>query len=112
MSAPFSANELSAEWLTKTQREYGSLGSGEVLSFVAEPVGKGAAFLSHLQRIRLKYDSRYSDAPSTLIAKFPSTLPAVQQLAMRTGMFLPAEMAPAESPVSAIFFIPRSTSPR
>jgi hypothetical protein len=53
-----------------------------------EPVVGGTSFLSELLRIRLTYDAAEPDAPSTLIAKFPSALPAVRQLALRTGMYL------------------------
>jgi hypothetical protein len=86
-TTPFSAGELSKEWLTDALKRCGSLRSAEVSSFEAEPIGGGTSFLSQPLRIHLSYDAAPSGAPSTLIAKFPSAIPAVRQLALRTGMY-------------------------
>src|SRR4030088_424730 len=86
-TTPFSADELSAGWLTHTLKKCGSLAPAAVSSFEVEPIGGGTSFLSRPLRIHLSYEAVEPEAPSTLIAKFPSTLPAVQQLALRTGMY-------------------------
>jgi Ecdysteroid kinase-like family len=87
-TTPFSADELSAGWLTDALKRSGGLRSAEVSSFEGEPIGGGTSFLSQLLRIHLSYDALESGAPSTLIAKFPSAIPAVRQLSLRTGMYL------------------------
>jgi hypothetical protein len=88
-TTPFSADELSTGWLTDALKKCGSLACAEVSSFEVEPIGKGTSFLSELFRIHLSYDAADSGAaPSTAIAKFPSPIPAVRQLALRTGMYL------------------------
>jgi len=87
-TTPFSAGELSTEWLTNALKRCGCLQSAEVSSFELEPIGGGTSFLSQPLRIHLRFDAVEPGAPSTLIAKFPSTLPAVRQLALRTGMYL------------------------
>jgi hypothetical protein len=50
---PFSAGELSVEWLTHTLKTCGSLPSTEVSSVEAEPIDGGTGFLSQLVRIQL-----------------------------------------------------------
>jgi hypothetical protein len=87
-TTPFSAGELSTEWLTNTLKRCGCLQSAEVSSFELEPIGGGTSFLSEPLRIHLSYDAVESGDPSTLIAKLPSKLQAVRQLALRTGMYL------------------------
>jgi Ecdysteroid kinase-like family len=87
-TTPFSPAELTSAWLTHALRKCGSLRSAEVSSFGVEPIGGGSSFLSQLLRIHLSYNAVESGAPSTLVAKFPSAIPAVLQLALRTGMYL------------------------
>jgi Ecdysteroid kinase-like family len=87
-TTPLSAAELSARWLTAALKRCGSLETAEVSSFEVEPIGGGTSFLSQPLRIHLTYDAVEAAAPSTLIAKFPSEIPAVRQLALRTGMYL------------------------
>jgi Ecdysteroid kinase-like family len=87
-TTPSSPVELSRAWLTQALQRCGSLQSAEVSSFEVEPIGGGSSFLGQLLRIHLSYDAVESEAPSTLIAKFPSGIPAVHQLALRTSMYL------------------------
>lgn len=84
---PFCAEELSTEWFTEALTRCGSVRSAKVSRFEVETFGAGTGFLSQLLRIHLRYNLIEPGAPSTLIAKFPSTSPSIQELALRTGMY-------------------------
>ena len=86
-SLPQAPEELSASWLTTTLRGGGYLKEANVIGFTTEIVGQGVGFVGLLARVVLRYDRVEPEAPSTLVAKFPSPNEASRQLATLFGLY-------------------------
>lgn len=81
--------DLTPEWLTSALRGCGSLdGDASVAAFEVQQLGEGEGFLGELGRIRLTYTGGPApDAPASMIAKFPSPIPANRALGMTFGSY-------------------------
>jgi len=63
--------QIDAAWLTMALRHAGVLGSANVRGFTRKPVGNGLVADSY--RFVLDYDGDASDAPRSVVGKFPAT---------------------------------------
>jgi hypothetical protein len=72
VSIPYSAAEITPEWLTRVLREGGHIGDARVLSFGQETIGEGVGFLGELTRLTLHYDKSVPGAPASIISKMPT----------------------------------------
>lgn len=84
---PDSPDELTSEWLTSALRDCGAIGEACVTNFSVEQVGQGVGFVGHLARIGLEYDRGVSDAPASVVGKFPSQLEGARQIATLFGLY-------------------------
>ena len=85
---PSHAGELTAEWLTASLRSGGVIGpAAYVSSFESTTLGAGEGFIGDLARVTLSYDGANSDAPASLIAKFPTALAANRQMGEMFGLY-------------------------
>lgn len=81
LTIPNGPGELTPDWLTEALRAGGVISGPSVTSVEKEILGEGAGFMGQLARVKLEYDAAAPDAPSSLIAKFPSNLPENRQVA-------------------------------
>ena len=72
-AVPRTIEELTPEFLTAALREGGALSSGSVVAVEAQSIGAGAGLFGQLARLRLRYDGASDDAPTSVIAKLPTT---------------------------------------
>jgi len=79
---PANPTEITAEWLTTALRKSGAIESSRVTSFDAKVIGEGAGLFGQLAKVALTYDKAGPSAPSSLIAKFPTTAPENREVAM------------------------------
>lgn len=89
---PTLPDELSVGWLTDVLRASGGLGpDSTVASFTTEPVGEGVGMHGVLVRVNLTYhgdgDGPATDAPASLIAKFPTTVAGNRAVAMAFRLY-------------------------
>ena len=79
---PGGPGELTAEWLTASLRETGTISDGTtVTSFDSGTIGEGEGLLGQLARVKLGYEGATGGEPKTLIAKFPSEVEGNRDLA-------------------------------
>jgi len=79
---PGGPGELTAEWLTASLRETGTISGGTtVASFEAGTIGEGEGLLGQLARVKLGYEGATGNEPETLVAKFPSEVEGNRDLA-------------------------------
>lgn len=84
---PSSVDALTPEWLTEALRASGTLESGRVTSVASAPLSGGVALMSNMLRLHITYESKSSDGPESLIAKFPPTDAAVHSRGLELGFF-------------------------
>ena len=78
LQIPHSAERLTSQWLTEALASTGVITSSTVTSFNSERLGLGQGFVGPIVRLGLTYDSGEDGAPRSIIAKFPSTDPAIR----------------------------------
>ncbi len=85
---PAHAGELTAEWLTASLRSGDVIApTASVSSFESTTLGDGEGFIGDLARVTLSYDDAISDAPASLIAKFPTDVDANRQMGEMFGLY-------------------------
>ena len=80
LQIPHSAERLTSQWLTEALASTGVITSSTVTSFNSERLGLGQGFVGQIVRLGLTYDSGEDGAPQSIIAKFPSTDPAIRSM--------------------------------
>ena len=80
-TVPKGLQEITPSWLTWALHSKGA----SVTGYSSETIAEGKGFMNHVARLRLRYDGDHADLPRTLIAKLPSTDPAVRALSDRLG---------------------------
>jgi hypothetical protein len=82
IAIPRTPDDLTAEWLTAALRDTHTIKDATVTSFKVEPdIAAGAGFMGQLARVGLHYDQPEPNAPSSLIAKFPTYGPENRAIA-------------------------------
>ena len=84
---PKCVEDLSSEWLTEILHQRGIPGDVMVKAFSIEPVGDPGQS-SEVVRIRLEYGEETTEAPSSLIGKFPAKFDESRQLAVMMNTYL------------------------
>ncbi len=77
---------VDASWLTDVLRFAGSVRDATVTSFTTEVVGTGQ--MGRNVRFRLEWDGETSDAPPTVVVKFPSNDPKSRATGTAQGVYL------------------------
>ena len=77
---PYSAAEITPEWLTHTLRKGGHIGDARVLSIDRQTVGEGVGFLGELTRLTLHYDRAVAGAPASIVSKMPTAFESARTL--------------------------------
>jgi hypothetical protein len=87
-SLPTSPVEISAEWLTETLHDSGTLPmTGVVASVQIDPASAGIGFLGEVARLAVEYGGDAESCPSTMIAKFPTSSPEVKAMLRPTRVY-------------------------
>jgi hypothetical protein len=85
---PADVSNLDAAWLTEALRASGVLsGNSFVATCNAQQLGAGAGLIGMLGRVHLSYSGAPTDAPTRLIVKFPSNVPANRAVADTFNMY-------------------------
>ena len=85
MDIPGTAEDITAQWMTKALRQSGSLGEGRVASVQFEPIGVGLGFAAVVERATVMYSGDAGSAPETLVAKLPSQHTRTRELLTEIG---------------------------
>lgn len=78
--------ELTPEWLTEALRT-NVLSNATVTTAEVTPLGPGQGLIGSLFRVKLQYDDKERDAPTTLIAKLSARPGPIRDLATRFRMY-------------------------
>lgn len=84
---PNSPSELTPAWLTAALRTHAVLGEAEVVSFATEVLGEGEGFIGTIVRITLELSGPDTDAPRSVIGKFPTPVPANKTAGEALGVY-------------------------
>ncbi|HYM16434.1 MAG TPA: oxidoreductase family protein [Dehalococcoidia bacterium] len=79
---PTDPGQVTPEWLTHALRQSGAINEASVTSHTAKVIGEGAGFMGQLAHIALDYDRQETDAPRSVIAKFPAAAQENRDVAM------------------------------
>jgi hypothetical protein len=79
MTIPTTTEEITAVWLTNALRMSGTIGEETAVAAIVNEPMNGAGYAGYITRLRLTYASP-TDAPDTLIAKFPNPDQSIRQM--------------------------------
>jgi hypothetical protein len=80
-SLPTTTSEITAEWMTDALRGSGTIGPGTyVESVVLDPAAAGVGFMGEIGKIGVVYAGDATDAPTSMVAKFPTASPEIRAM--------------------------------
>jgi hypothetical protein len=84
---PRTTSDITAEWLTAALRESGTIGPDAIVTEVGfEPGSAGIGFMGEIGTLAVSYEGA-PDAPSTIVAKFPTQSPEISAMMRPTRVF-------------------------
>jgi hypothetical protein len=85
---PTTTSEITAEWLTDALRGSGTIGADtSVTSVVLDTGAAGVGFMGEVGKVGVVYDGPATDAPTSIIAKFPTASPEVRAMMHPTRIY-------------------------
>ncbi len=85
---PTTTSEITAEWLTEALRESGTIGAGTVVeSVILDPAAAGVGFMGEVGKVGVVYGGDPTDAPTKIIAKFPTASPDIRTMMHPTRIY-------------------------
>src|SRR5205823_4378298 len=88
ITIPRTPADLTAEWMTSALRGTKTIENSTVTSITVDgDIAAGAGFMGQLARVTLHYDEHEPNAPSSLIAKFPTYAPENRPIADMFRMY-------------------------
>lgn len=87
VAIPHSAGDIDAAWLRASVRPPDAAAFASLTTVRAERLGEGVGMASDLHRLRLGYGPGAPPGPATLIAKLPSSIPEVRDMARGWGQY-------------------------
>ncbi len=100
---PTTTSEITAEWMTEALRGSGTIGADtSVASVVLDTGAAGVGFMGEVGKVGVVYEGAATDAPTSMIAKFPTASPEVRAMMHPTRIYerehrFYAELAPKSS---------------
>ena len=85
LRVPRDVREITSSWLTYALATNRELGGPSVTGFSVETLAGGTGFINQLFRFRLCYAHDFPGLPSTVIAKFPSADPWLEDGLRQVG---------------------------
>src|SRR5260370_4077900 len=83
---------VNAEWLDNVMRRNGVLSGARINNVAAANLGLGVGIMAEVSRLSIGYDKAETDAPASIISKFPTADPTNLGVA-RALYFYPREVA-------------------
>ncbi len=84
---PRTPAEITPRWLSRALQHAGAGQQPVVTDVAANTIAVGEGFAGELARLSLTYDRPSDDAPTSMIAKFPSLHPPTRSLLSRLGVY-------------------------
>jgi hypothetical protein len=85
---PTTTSEITAELMTAALREHGTIGPAvSVASVVLDPGAVGVGFMGEVGTVGLVYDGDAGDAPTSVVAKFPTRSPDIRAMMHPTRIY-------------------------
>ena len=85
---PKNPNEITVDWLTKVLQQKGTISSsGAVTEVKRKSIGEGVGMMSGVEILELKYSHDVSDAPSSLVIKYPTDNEANREIANQFNVY-------------------------
>ena len=85
---PTTTSEITAEWTTGALRDSGTIGPGtHVASVVLDPAAAGVGFMGEVGKVGVVYGGDATDAPTTMVAKFPTASPDIRAMMHPTRIY-------------------------
>ncbi len=85
---PTTTNEITAEWMTTALRDSNVIGPEvSVAEVVLDPADVGVGFMGEVARVGLVYDGDAGNAPTSLVAKFPTQSPEIRAMMHPTRIY-------------------------
>ncbi|MEL6890623.1 MAG: oxidoreductase family protein [Actinomycetota bacterium] len=86
-AVPTTTSEITVDWLTEALRSSGTIGeTASVSSVRVDPQTGGVGFMGEVGKLVLDYDGA-PDAPTSMVAKFPTQSPEVMAMMHPTRVF-------------------------
>lgn len=87
-TVPTTTSEITAEWMTAALRESGTIGPGTtVASLVLDAAAAGVGFMGEVGKVGVVYGGDATDAPTSMIAKFPTASPDIRAMMHPTRIY-------------------------
>jgi hypothetical protein len=85
---PTTTSEITAEWMTEALRGSGTIGPDiTVDAVVLDPAGAGVGFMGEVAKVGLVYAGDAGNAPTTVVAKFPTQSPEIRAMMHPTRIY-------------------------
>jgi hypothetical protein len=87
-SLPTTTSEITAAWLTEALRGSGTIGDDtEVADVTLDAAAAGVGFMGEIGKIGITYVGASTDAPTSMIAKFPTASPEIRTMMHPTRIY-------------------------
>ncbi len=87
-NVPKTTSEVTAEWMTTALRGSGTIGPEVIVaSVVLDAANAGVGFMGEVATVGLVYDRDAGQAPSTVVAKFPTQSPDIRAMMHPTRIY-------------------------
>ena len=85
---PTTTSEITAEWMTEALQGSGTILEGvTVAQVLLDPAGAGVGFMGEVATVGVVYDGDAGNAPTTVIAKFPTQSPEIRAMMQPTRIY-------------------------
>ncbi len=85
---PSTTSEITASWLTDALRQSATIGADTyVASIDLDPSAAGVGFMGEIGKLAVTYGGAATDAPTSLVAKFPTHSPEVRAMMHPTRIY-------------------------
>ena len=85
---PTTTSEITAQWMTEALRGSGTIGADtSVASVVLDPAAAGVGFMGEVGKVGVVYEGEATDAPTSIIAKFPTASPDIAAMMHPTRIY-------------------------
>jgi len=97
---PTTTSEITAEWMTDALRGSGTIGPGTAVeSVILDASAAGVGFMGEVGKVGVVYSGDATEAPTSIIAKFPTASPDIRAMMHPTRIYerehrFYAELAP------------------
>lgn len=85
---PTTTSEITAEWMTEALRGSGTIPADvSVAEVLLDPASAGVGFMGEVANVGVVYDGDAGDAPTRVIAKFPTQSPEIRAMMHPTRIY-------------------------